>query len=541
MTTRFSVQSALESRPVLRWPGRTDSWTGIATAPALQSAALILIAAVIAFVVYRPDTFAPFEIIDFSETLPLLKGGSSFVDRTERLIQYYLGHGRAAVLLSAGLAAKWTMFGDWTPGWQLARYAVGLATVIAAWRVLRVFGASRTGASAGAGLLIVAEAAAPGWLRPAVNEPFGMLLMLVAILVATAYQSSKRPALLASVIGVLVMLMLLTKETLIAVTWVPVLIAICRDSSGLLTLPLASRRNLLLVAIVVLSVLAAGSVIAWAMTQSTQAAYSRQFDIGNASLSNAIFGLIPTIIPFIPVPSPGAYVSLAAVVLWLVVLMAGWRSVPKAPAERRHARMLLMLGLALPILRMLVYLPWPLQYPYYSIPYLLGPAILLAMAVTRLMDRGLPSRLFALAACVIILGYSLSIAAAESSRQFATRTLTDALVTALHEFRSTPSEPTRIVTAVPRLKEQEWWGLGPTLARYGGATGRDLPPVSDVPCETARAEMTQRAASTVFVSLRWQCVLPGTPTRSLSSAARRFDVNRLRWMSDTLRADIFSP
>jgi len=66
--------------------------------------------------------------------------------------------------------------------------------------------------------------------------------------------------------------------------------------------------------------------------------------------------------------------------------------------------------------------------------------------------------------------YSASVAGAQSSRYFALRRLTDSLVSELH----TLSHPgiDNILIAVPRLKEQAWWGLGPTLSRFAAATGR---------------------------------------------------------------------
>src|SRR5512145_2741937 len=114
--------------------------------------ALFGAAALVAFLLYRPDTAAPFEIVDFSETLPILTEGQGFTDRFQGLVSYYLQHGRAAFGLSAGLAARWSLFEWWTPGWQWARFLVCLAVVVLTWRLLRLLGASRAGAAAGAGL-----------------------------------------------------------------------------------------------------------------------------------------------------------------------------------------------------------------------------------------------------------------------------------------------------------------------------------------------------------------------------------------------------
>src|SRR5687767_13279054 len=91
----------------------------------LPGVLLLFIAAIRAFLLYRPDTNAPFEIIDFSETLPFLTDGRDFGERFVGLVGYYLQHGRAPFALSASLAAKWTLFEWWTPGWQWTRYFVG--------------------------------------------------------------------------------------------------------------------------------------------------------------------------------------------------------------------------------------------------------------------------------------------------------------------------------------------------------------------------------------------------------------------------------
>ena len=164
---------------------------------------LFFAAAVLAFLLYRPDTDAPFEIIDFSETLPFLTDGQNFGERFRGLVGYYLQHGRAAFALSAGLAAKWTLFEWWTPGWQWTRYVVGLTVVVLAWHLFRALGANRFGAAFGATLFIVSETVAPGWLRPSVNEPFGTLLLLAASLLACRYQDTLRPWKLAIAISVL--------------------------------------------------------------------------------------------------------------------------------------------------------------------------------------------------------------------------------------------------------------------------------------------------------------------------------------------------
>jgi hypothetical protein len=501
---------------------------------------LLLLAAVVAFLLYRPDTAAPFEVVDFSETLPILTDGQNFDERFRGLVRYYLTHGRTAVGLSAGLAAKWTTFGWWTPGWQWTRYVVLLVVVMLTWRLLRVLGASRVGAAAGASLFVVSETAAPGWLRPAVNEPFGTLLLLSAALVACRFQAAERPAITAGLVAILVVLMILSKETLVAAVILPVALGLCRGVDGLLRWPRWSGRNGVLLTAVTVAAIAMAVPILWALTQAVPEGYTRQFGAADGVLSNAAFGVLPAIIPFAPISLRPGWVVAVADLAWFGLLVAGWRTQPDDLDRRRHARILLALGLILPLARMLVYLPWPLQYPYYSIPFLVGSCILLAFALTHLERAGGPARPFGWAAAVIVLLYAAAGSGAQASRYFGTRRLTDALVSELHSLTTSGAVDT-VVIAVPRVKEQAWWGLGPTLTRFGSATSRPIPVMREQPCALARAMLGERPSRTAFAALRWQCDLSAPATRTLTFDSRFFAPEQMRWLSDTLRADVYSP
>jgi hypothetical protein len=494
----------------------------------------------VAFLLYRPDTAAPFEIVDFSETLPILTEGQGFTDRFQGLVSYYLQHGRAAFGLSAGLAARWSLFEWWTPGWQWARFLVCLGVVVLTWRLLRALGASRAGAAAGASLFVVSETAAPGWLRPALNEPFGTLVLLAASLAACQYQASTRPGRQAGLIAALVALLILTKETLAAAAFLPVALALCRGTDGWLRWPERSRRNALLVGSVGAAVVVMAVPVLWAISQAAAQGYARQFGASDGLLSNAVFGLLPAVIPFTPIAPTPRWAVLAADMAWIGVLMVGWRAVPADAVMRRHARVLLAVGLALPAARLAVYLPWPLQYPYYSIPYLLGVALLLAFAVTRLRHSVRPWPQFALVATGVIVLYAAAASHGQASRYFASRRLSDALVSELHALGQSGAVDS-VVVAVPRMKEQAWWGLGPTLARFGAATGRPLPRIVETSCQQLAAATLESLDRVAFASLRWQCVGRRRPDHALEEPVRRFDLTHLRRVVDTLHADIYRP
>ena len=501
---------------------------------------LLVGAALVAFLLYRPDTNAPFEIIDFSETLPILTDGQGFGERFRGLVQYYLQHGRAAFGLSAGLAARWTLFEWWTPGWQWTRFVVGLAVVVLAWRLLRTLGANRTGATVGASLFIVSETMAPGWLRPSLNEPFGTLLLISASLLACRYQSSVKPARLAAGIALLLAAMIVVKETLIAATFFPVAIALCRGPDGLLGQPARSPRNVTLLVSSLVAILLASTPVLWAITRSATEGYARQFGATDSILSNAVFGVLPALVPFTPVSQPPGWPATVADVAWLVLLMAGLRISRTNPALKQHARTLLLLALALPLARLLVYLPWPLQFPYYSIPFLLGVAIVAAMGGTRLSESRGAGRVLSILLPAIVILYAAASASAQASRYFALRRLTDGMVSELHAM-SRAGGLDSIVIAVPRAKEQMWWGLGSTLSRYAAATGRELPVVHESMCAEAESMMRSLPPRVALAALQHQCALREISTSGPREAARRFDFTRFRFVTDSLRAQIIAP
>jgi hypothetical protein len=183
-----------------------------------------------------------------------------------------------------------------------------------------------------------------------------------------------------------------------------------------------------------------------------------------------VFGVLPALVPFTPVSQPPGWAATVADVAWLVLLMAGFRVSNANPALQRHARILALIAIALPLARLLVYLPWPLQFPYYSIPFLLGVAIVAAMGATRLSESRGAGRVLSITLPALVILYAAAAAGAQASRYFALRRLTDGMVSELHAM-SRAGGLDSIVIAVPRAKEQKWWGLGPTLSRYAAATG----------------------------------------------------------------------
>jgi hypothetical protein len=140
----------------------------------------------------------------------------------------------------------------------------------------------------------------------------------------------------------------------------------------------------------------------------------------------------------------------------------------------------LALCLALPLLGLLVHAPWPSYQTYYGIPYLLGPAALLAFGVTH-TQRRLGSSAIAVVAVVPVLVVGLTDAQEYAVRRHAEQVLADRVITVVAARSGVDS----VVVGHPNPPVRAWTGLGPTLNRQGEATGRPWPPAIDVPCEVA--------------------------------------------------------
>jgi hypothetical protein len=70
--------------------------TSFTKAPAPESGKMqpiatlaLVLAVVVAFIIYRPDRDLPFDNLDFSEFLPILQSSESFWERTRELTRHY--------------------------------------------------------------------------------------------------------------------------------------------------------------------------------------------------------------------------------------------------------------------------------------------------------------------------------------------------------------------------------------------------------------------------------------------------------------------
>jgi hypothetical protein len=324
------------------------------------------------------------------------------------------------------------------------------------------------------------------------------------------------------------------------IAWVPVvmLIALYRSASGRLDgWRLDSRARALLIAMVAGTALAALLVLRAARTGAA-GGYAATY--GAVSFSSSRFGELFQR-QFLPWPITGradGVVLLAAAMLFLGVLLAGLRAALRNPDTRKHAVVVVVLGLMLPVAGALVYLPWPVYAPFYGFPFLFGPALLLSTALTALggtgesESSGRLARVAAIAVIVLTIPEAMRLARTAETRQ--------EVMTEVAAALAPDSAAKRIVVAVPLLPAQAWQGLAPTLTRYAAASAgvRFTAAIGDLPCQAAAGLLQRRAPGTVLISFSDSCGgIPGA-TQVITRQFRYWHWEPPGVALDSLRADL---
>jgi len=414
---------------------------------------------------YQPWRRLPFDITDFSEFLPLLHR-PSLGARWIGFLQYYASQGRWNVLAYAVILAKWSVFGMNTAGWELVRFAEMWIIIALSFLALRRFGADAWGAAAGAALLTIATPAVPAWLRLTMGEPLGFVPLLGALLIATRYRSSAHWRRDAISIAMLVALALLSKEMLVVFVPFIVVIAACLSAPGRLEWPLMDRRTVYLVGCIVIATIAVLTRVALIAIHAPAGNYASQYggwkmDPGQLSLNFA------TVVLPVTQSRPGEIVSLftaPANALFLLTLAASGVLIYRNRAAHgiSWSRAVVWIGLALslPVFVVIAYGPWSYFQDFYGLPYVLGPAMLLAGAVTA-AAQGNPHMAPALrAACagILLLGAVRAFLPAQES--FARRTVQGDVARCLADHASARSIPSftafRSFCLQPRYRSVVW-------------------------------------------------------------------------------------
>jgi hypothetical protein len=494
------------------------------------SAALAL---ALTFLVYRPDRDLPFDFVDFSEFLPLLQRGESFIGRMRELLGYYAGQGRANVVGYAAIALKWGLWGDSAPAWQWTRFVVMWLVVVLTYLLLRRVGASRLASMTGASVFLFSLPAVDGWLRLTMAEPAGTILLLMACFIAVRGRPSDGARVglpFALVCATLVLL----KEMLAATLVLPLALVVTRAyrAEG------GARRSRLISLAVSggVTVALAGIPVALVALSAPGDAYTAEFGarlrpIGDVfaawTLGLAPFGLGTSFPP-----------SLAGIALLALVglLVAGWAiELRRRDAAESGSRMLLAIGLVFPLLGSAIYLPWPSYNRFYAIPFMLGGALLAGIALSALEYRSPRASVATYCVWLLFLLFGAADAAGQSARAAVRQRITREVVARVAGMKE---QVDTIFLATDQRPPTVWQGIGPTLQRYGEAMGHSMPPFINMSCdESRRRAATGDAAVVVFSTL-----CPGITMRDpIISRYRRLALPSTRLRAESIRVDFVRP
>ncbi len=485
--------------------------------------------------VYRPDRNLPFDFLDFSEFLPLLQQGNSFVDRLLELLSYYAGQGRFNVVAYAGIAAKWELWGDNAIAWQWTRFATMWVAIFLAYRLLRRIGVSSRGAIAGCSVLPFAPVTVQAWMRLTTAEPLGVVLLLSACLLALhPYNGKYSERTIALGFAALCATTVLVKEMLVAALLLPLLL-VYADSR--LTPQVFGRRHRTLLVAMITSVPIAAIPVMLTAARASRDAYTAAFGTQMRPISEALGRWFLSLLPFDPGSSFPPRLTGLALVSLLVILVAGWRLHMRLPNAEHMVRpgRLLAAAMVFSLVGTVFYLPWPASNRFYSFPYLLGLVILVAVAfhAIEVWSR----RAFVLAC--LVFGVLLSSAAADSASQtnrMAAKQLTNrAVVSRLAELHKSFDT---VLAATNQREAATWQELGPTLERYGRVFGLDMPVVVNTPC--AESAVLARSTPTAIVAFRSTCDGFSAPN-PIVAPYRRLQFPPLVIITDSVRVDFIVP
>jgi hypothetical protein len=527
-------------------PGAGDRRDAVSAEPARQRPSVALLAAAIAAValaavLYQPWRAVPFDIIDFSEFLPLLQRPGGAVARLSGFLTYYASQGRFNVVAYVALLAKWALLGSHPARWQLARFLQMGLIVALVYRLARRLGATPRGAAAGASLFIAAAPAAPAWIRLTMGEPLALVALLAAALLAADYRWVARWRRSAVAIGALLTAAVLTKEMLVVLTPFVLGLALRSADDGHETRPAADDGRIWwLLGGTTIALVIALAAVAWVALHAPRDAYAAEYGAAPVDAGRALDLAARMLLPMRAEYAPHIRLGLLpANLAFAVLVVVGWRAALSKPATRR--RWLPIAGAAAVLLAVgtVTYLPWPTFNEFYGLPFLLTPALLLAGAVSALESTSKLAGRLALAATAAVVGLCAMSAGYASRQSMARREVNYELARLIGAHPELDS----VVVAMPFISSQRWQGVGPTLRRYAAALypGARLPHVDDVLCAETIPLYRSGMPGAMLITYADRCGSFPVSTRTI-----RRTYSYLYWPSlavriDSARADVLAP
>jgi hypothetical protein len=368
------------------------------------------------------------------------------------------------------------------------------------------------------------------------GEPLGVVLVVTACLLALrSDDGQERERRIGVAFASLAISVILLKEMLVVTLMLPLVLLFAENERYPLASPRRRRRTLLVSMIAAVPI--ASIPVMFTAASAPRGAYAADFGTQIRSLPDAVAQWTLAILPFDPGASVPPRLSGLALVTFTTIIVVGWSVYLRRLNEtfRFAPRKLLAIALLFPMAGTLSYLPWPSWNRFYSLPFLLGGAILAAVAFQAIEAWSRRAFLAASAVWGMLLVSAAADASGQANRLAARQLANRAVVSRLAELRGSFDT---VFVATDQHVPAAWQGLGPTLERYGKAFGLDMPAVVNLPCDKSRElTSTQRVAVAAYGS---HC--PGfAGDRPIVVQYRRLSLFELRVMADSLRVDFMVP
>jgi hypothetical protein len=473
--------SALDSRPP---GGELAGSDRSGTGPTHRSVIIVFFALTVALSVFRPWEAHPLPIRDFAGLMSIVSARAGVSDAYQGLMDEYAREGRYQPVFMASLAIQLSVFRTNSPGWQVVRFLLmAMVVPLAVWLACRC-GASWTSASVAVAVWVVVSGAHEAWYVLQVPEPLAALFLVLAALLATYWRTAPAQAAIGVGIGAGLLCAIFTKETMIAAAPFIAGLGACREGTRWTT-PRLNKSTVALVAIVAAVAAVALIRILSVREAAMQSAYAGRFDvatIGPERLSNTLRAIL---LPVTRVPWFPANIAFLAVMLggWVVLLRRDFR-------EWMVAAVVLA---SLPLGGALLYAAWPAFPGYYALPFGLGAAVLLALALNALSGLGRTARVASASAIGVVALYGTVLAWNGAQVDRAIRETDFAAATTISSLRAL----NRVVVGVPDPSLSG--GVSRALLLYASAvSGKSFTlPAEDVPCQAADAARLRETGSAV--------------------------------------------
>jgi hypothetical protein len=331
------------------------------------------------------------------------------------------------------------------------------------------------------------------------------------------------------------------KETSIAAVPFVLALALFAPASGKEPAASQTARRRWLLAVSAIVVLAALAPIGAAAlkARATADSYVAMYGDSRAGVATFVRRALWMALPFPPFTAPTRIrlFGLPPNLIFLGLLAIGGLLSAASRQTLRAWSVAVAVAIALPVAGTAAYQPWPRFESLYTLPFIFGSALALAVslsAIERLRPR---AAAVAYAAYLVPVFYMTLLARESVERTVATRSVNASIVTAIATRRGADS----ILVGDPFPPRQSWQGHAATLGRYARAVGGAPAVVLDVKCDRIDSAGVSPAEGAVLVSYSNLCGPIPRPSRVMAHRFAYLSWRTLSVARDSVRADVFLP